>query len=70
MFNLERIGEKCLRWGVLCVAAGLILAIPNSETNDFLRWKDATVALFVVLNIGKALYDTFFDERVSEGHRS
>ncbi len=51
------------RVATLCVVTGVLLAIPDSDTGDILRYKNALVAFAFVISLGKLLYDTFFFDR-------
>jgi hypothetical protein len=41
--------------------AGLLMLLPGPATNEVLYVKNAAVAFFTVILIGKTMYDTFFD---------
>ena len=47
----------------LSVISGVLLVLPDIETDGLLRYKNATTALVFVITLGKLLYDTFFFER-------
>jgi hypothetical protein len=49
----------------LSLIAGVLLALPDSEMDGPLRYKNAAIALIFVLTLGKLLYDTFFYDRYS-----
>lgn len=48
------------RLSTLCVVCGVLVAIPDTGSDDILRYKNAIVAFAFVVSLGKLLYDTFF----------
>lgn len=59
----QRIGHFLVRFAVVLLTAGLLLSLPDPETGDVLRYKNAIVVLVAIVATGKILYDTFFYER-------
>ena len=59
----ERIGRFLIRLSTICVVAGVLLALPDLETDSILRYKNAAVAFAFIIALGKILYDTFFYDR-------
>lgn len=54
-----------LRLSLIFIAAGILLAVPEPETDSILRFKNVIVVFVVVILIGKLLLDTFFFDRYS-----
>jgi hypothetical protein len=59
----KRLGRFCLRLSTLSIVAGVLLSIPDYDTESVLRYKNAVVAFVFVVSLGKLLYDTFFYDR-------
>jgi len=59
----QRIGQFCIRFAIVLLVAGLLLSLPDTNSNDVLRYKNALTVLIAVIATGKILYDTFFYER-------
>jgi hypothetical protein len=56
----ERMAEFCVRLAVLLIVAGILILVPEPQTIDVLRFKNAGVAFVTVILIGVLLFDTFF----------
>jgi hypothetical protein len=51
------------RLGTMSLIAGVLFAIPDTSSDEILRYKNAVVAFTLVVSLGKLLYDTFFFDR-------
>ena len=51
------------RLSTYSLVAGVLLSLPDIETDGVLRYKNAVIAFAFVISLGKLLYDTFFFDR-------
>ena len=56
-----RLGRLCVRLAGILMAGALLMLLPGPASNEVLYIKNAAVAFFTVILIGKTMYDTFFD---------
>ncbi len=59
----QRLGVFCVRLAVIMIGAGVLMAVPEPQTDDVLRYKNAVVVLVSVILAGKLLFDTLFYDR-------
>lgn len=62
MQSSRRMAELCIRLGTVFLMAGLLLALPDSLSEELLRLKNTSVAGIIVFGLGKVLFDSFYDE--------
>lgn len=63
MPSRQAIGRFLVRFAAVLLATGLLLSLPDVDTGDALRYKNAVVVFLAIITTGKLLYDTFFYER-------
>ena len=61
-------GRRLARFGAglakLAIIAAALYYLPDAPGDSILRYKNAVVALFFVIGLGKLLFDTFFFQRI------
>lgn len=59
----QRLALLCVRLAAILMIAGVLLALPEPNNGDVVRYKNALVVLIALVLVGKALFDTFFYDR-------
>ena len=59
----QKIGRFVMRLSAISMVSGVLLALPDFDTDSILRYKNAAVAFAFVIALGKLLFDTFFYDR-------
>ena len=59
----ERVIRFLMRLSTISIVTGVLLALPDLETDGILRYKNATVVFACIIALGKLLYDTLFYDR-------
>ncbi|HZO88934.1 MAG TPA: hypothetical protein VFB38_11405 [Chthonomonadaceae bacterium] len=62
----QRLGRFFVRLSLILIGAGVVISLPDPDTGDVVRAKNAIVALVSVILIGVLLFDTFFYDRYGQ----
>ncbi|HZP84891.1 MAG TPA: hypothetical protein VFB21_24860 [Chthonomonadaceae bacterium] len=59
----QRLATLCVRLAAILMVAGVLLVLPDPNSGDVVRYKNALVVLISLVLVGKSLFDTFFYDR-------